>query len=156
MKKIIPAVAIALLLCSCTAKNLSFIPKTDFTYNSVITIKDFSYNAVIKYKNGIVYVNPTTTHASGMTMKCDGKSLCFMQKSYSHSIPMSKAPLQNPASVLYLVLSSLDSSSRYVIDSVYTYKGKIAFGEYSLTQNNNGDYVSLVVSDLNLKIDFAN
>lgn len=154
MKKIISSLLAVLLLCSCSANQISFSPKTDFTYDAQITLGDFTYQAQVKYKNGIVYVTPTTTHADGMTMSCDGETVTFSQKGYSHSVPVSSSPENNPARVIYEALSSLDSSSKSHIDGVNIYEGKILQGDYVLKQNSNGDYSSLEIRNISFKAEF--
>ncbi len=156
MKKIFPLVLSFLLLCSCSAPQISVSPKTEFTYDSVITIGDFSYHALVKYSNGVVYITPKTTHAAGMTISCDGKNIRFMQKSYSNSIPIEKVSNRNPAKLLYDILSSIDKENVLYKDTMYLYQGKINSGSYCLSQNQNGDYISLEIKDISFSMEFNN
>lgn len=156
MKKVISALFVMLILCSCSANQLSFTPKTEFSYDSVIDVGDFSYKATIKYIDGIVYITPTTTNAKGMTISCNGECVMFSQGSFFDSIAVSNSSINNPARVLYDVLSSLDSSSKSIASKTCTYSGKTLSGKFVLVQDASGEYKSVSLADSGLNITFNN
>lgn len=160
MKKIIITLLImicALLLSGCTQRTFTPVINTDFNLNAVYKAGDFSYSCKISSSGDIVTIQPTSTKAVDLIIKCDGKKVYFNKDNFSKSFDFGEIDNTNPAKLIYGVFDCLKNEENYEVKRVndcFQYVGKAPVGNFVLIQNDDNTLKSLTIADANITINF--
>ena len=157
MKKIICALLTLLLLCGCQAKVYTPVLNTDFSENAVFQTGDFSYNANVQRAEGVVTVKVNSTSAAGMVIAYDGSTVTFHQDGMKKSLPADCLDKTNPAVAVYDVFNYIDIAADLQCsktDIGYKYNGTSGIGEFTLIQNADGSFNTIIFPQADLKINF--
>ena len=128
-----------MLLCGCSTVKSTVELKPKYSQTATVKIGDYSYSANVKFDGKSVYITPTSTNASGMTISCNGKEVAFSRRDMLTKADKSKVSAYNPA-VLF--------------DNAYVFDGKTSVGNYTLTVNHSSELVSLNIPDADFSIEF--
>ncbi len=154
MKKLISLfLCVAILsFCGCSAVTNTVQLKSSYSQTATVKTGTFTYIANIKYDGKCVYITPTSTNASGMTISCNGKTVTFSRRDMLNKADKSKVSPYNPAVLLYDVLTSAELGKKS--NNNYIFGGKTSVGNYTLTVNESSELLSLNVPDAEFSIEF--
>ncbi len=145
---------VSILFSSCSVKTYTPEIKSEFETDAVYTFGEFTYKCKIIKTADYVSVAPLETRASGMVIKCNGKSVTFTKGSFEKSFPVNDIDATNPAYALYCVFTSLDTASAEYRDGRYYFSSKIPAGEYILTVSKASEFISLSLPQAGISIEF--
>lgn len=154
MKKLISLfLCVAILsFCGCSAATNTVQLKSSYSQTATVKTGTFTYTANIKYDGKCVYITPTSTNASGMTISCNGKTVTFSRRDMLNKADKSKVSPYNPAVLLYDVLTSAELGKKS--NNNYIFGGKTSVGNYTLTVNESSELLSLNIPDAEFSIEF--
>ncbi len=141
-----------LFFCGCSTVSKTVQLKQSYFQCGTVKIGEYTYTANIKYNGKCVYITPTSTNASGMTLSCDGKTVAFSRRDMVNKADKSKVSPYNPAVLLYDVLTSAELSKKS--DDNYIFGGKTSVGNYTMTVNKSAELLSLNIPDAEFSIEF--
>lgn len=147
----------ALLLSGCTQKTFTPVINTDFNLNAVYKTGDFSYSCKISCNGDTVTVQPTSTKAVDLIIKCDGKKVYFNKGEFSKEFDFSEIDNTNPAKLIYSVfdyLKSVEEPEVKRVNDCFQYVGKAPIGNFVLVQNDDNTLKSITIADANITINF--
>ena len=154
MKKLISlflCVAV-LLVCGCSTVTNTVQLKSSYSQAATVKTGDYTYTANVRYDGKCVYITPTSTNASGMTISCSGKTVTFSRRDMLNEADKSKVSPYNPAVLLYDVLTSAEFGKKS--NNNYIFGGKTSVGNYNLTVNKSAKLISLNIPDAEFSIEF--
>lgn len=141
-----------MLLCGCSTVTNTVQLKSSYSQTAIVTTGDYTYTANVRYDGKCVYITPTSTNASGMTISCNGKTVAFSRRDMLNKADKSKVSPYNPAVLLYDVLTSAELGKKS--DDNYIFGGKTSVGNYILTVNKSAELLSLNIPDAEFSIEF--
>ncbi len=155
MKKLISLfLCVAILsFCGCSVATNTVQLKSSYSQTAAVKTGTFVYTANIKYDGKCVYITPTSTNASGMTISCNGKTVTFSRCDMLNKADKSKVSPYNPAVLLYDVLTSAEFGKKS--NNNYIFGGKTSVGNYTLTVNESSELLSFNIPDAEFSIEFG-
>lgn len=154
MKKIISLsmCLVFLLLCGCSTVKSTVELKPKYSQTATVKMGDYSYSANVKFDGKSVYITPTSTNASGMTISCNGKEVTFSRRDMLTKADKSKVSAYNPAVLFYDAITTASDCKK--VDNAYVFDGKTSVGNFTLTVNQSSELVSLNIPDADFSIEF--
>lgn len=159
MKRCILLLAPLVLLWGCSRTEYSPVISPEFAQNAVYSSGDFSFSCDIERSDDYITVTVTSTNAKDMIMTCDGTTVTMDYKGLKHQMSKSKVNANNPALVLYQVFDcvcSLEQNDVIKVPEGYQYSGKTSVGDFTLIQNVDNSFSTLVVPDADISVKFDN
>ncbi len=141
-----------LFLCGCSTVTNTVQLKSYYSQTATVKTGTFTYTANIKYDGKCVYITPTSTNASGMTISCNGKTVAFSRRDMLNEAVKSKVSPYNPAVLIYDVLTSAEFGKKS--NNNFIFGGKTSVGNYTLTVDKSAELISLNVPDAEFSIEF--
>lgn len=156
MKKLISfsMCLVFLLLCGCSTVKSTVELKPKYSQTATVKMGEYSYSANVKFDGKSVYITPTSTNASGMTISCNGKDVAFSRRDMLTKADKSKVSPYNPAVIIYDVITSSSASVPKKEGGNYTFSGKTSVGDYTLMMNESSDLLSLQIPTADFYVEF--
>lgn len=156
MKKMLLPMVLLVFLAGCSKTEYSPVINTEFCQYAVYKTGDFSYNCRVERRDDAIIVTPTDTYAKGMTVTCDGGNVVFCYDDMTQSFSVTDVNPRNPAYVLYQVFSNLQDRRVIKVADGFQYSGKTTAGDYTLVQDMDNSFLTLVIPDADISVSFKN
>lgn len=141
-----------LFFCGCSTVTNTVQLKSSYSQSATVTTGEYTYTANVRYDGKCVYITPTSTNASGMTISCNGKTVAFSRRDMINEAEKSKVSPYNPAVLLYDAFTSAELPKKS--NNGYIFGGKTAVGNYTLTVDKSARLLSFVIPDADFSIEF--
>lgn len=143
-----------LLLCGCSTVKSTVELKPKYSQTATVKMGEYSYSANVKFDGKSVYITPTSTNASGMTISCNASTVTFTRRDMVNTAEKSKVSPYNPAVIIYDVITSSSASVPKKEGGNYTFSGKTSVGDYTLMMNESSDLLSLQIPTADFYVEF--
>lgn len=157
-RAVILSISIILLFCGCSTKTYSPEIPASFENEAEVTSGDFSYKCKIcRNEEKTISIDILSTKAKGLYFSYDGKILSFKNNSLTYSIENKNLDSSNIAILLYEAFNCIEStenSQASKTENGFKYKGMTSLGEFTLYQNDDNSYRTLIFPDNDIKISF--